>query len=157
MAKIMATMAEKTPNEMFETAISSISSFFVATKKKPLSKNKKEREREEREREYWKNQNQNVKNGAECRGTWGWCLYLEHEYRVRPHFYRIQHAQWPPIFDAIFFIEIPCNSKLLCFIKERKEKVKQAVCPSVVDAFGIFNPIFVYQLPLERLYFSVNF
>jgi len=109
---------------------SSISSFFVTTKKPSLKKKKKrlrERERERRDREYWKNQNQYAKNGAECRGMWEWCLYWEHEYRACPHFYRIQHALWPSILHAIFFIEIPCNSKLLCFIKETKEKVKQAV------------------------------
>jgi len=98
----------------------------LSLKKKKKRLRKREREREETEN-IGKIRNQYAKNGAECRGTWEWYLYWEHEYRDCPHFYRIQHALWPSILYAIFFIEIPCNSKLLCFIKEAKEKVKQAV------------------------------
>ena len=132
MAKIMATMAAKTPNEMFETAIF-LYLFLLCYYQKTLSLSKKkrlrerEREREKRQRILEKSETNMQKNGAECRGTWEWYLYWEHEYRDCPHFYRIQHALWPSILYAIFFIEIPCNSKLLCFIKEAKEKVKQAV------------------------------
>jgi transposase len=62
MAKIMATMAAKTPNEMFETAIFLylfLLCYYQKTlslKKKKKKKIEKEGERERRDREYWKNQ-----------------------------------------------------------------------------------------------------
>jgi predicted membrane protein len=81
MAKIMATMAAKTPNEMFETAIF-LYLFLLCYYQKTLSLSKKKKKRlrkREREREETENigkiRNQYAKNGAECRGTWEWYLY----------------------------------------------------------------------------------